>query len=305
MKKIIALILTLTMVTVILPFAVLAADEGTSLPVGPNYGEWSVSGKDYTCSSRPDSQENFGLYVLGDATDNKVTLSADITVPITGQAGFMFGITDCNGDKQITQAADQYYLVCLRGTLNISVTRCDKRWVNWKETSEVLAEKGQTVAMSVTYTKTADAVTIVVTADGEEVLTYTDNEPLSGIAYGLATKDTQPLKNVSVTASTNPGTGSGGETNPGTGSGGETNPGTGSGSETNPGTGSGGETNPGTGSGSETNPGTGSGSETDPGNKPEDKPATGDALAIVALVMVCSLGAALTVIKKRSVNKVQ
>ncbi len=168
------------------------------ISVGPNYGEWTVEEKNYTCSSRPDPQENFALYVLSESADKEVTLTADITVPITGQAGFMFGITDCNNDGVINENADQYYLVCLRGTRNISVTRCDMRWVNWIQSSDVIAEVGQTLNVSATYTKDADGVKIVVSADGVELFTYTDSNPLTGTAYGLATKDTQPLQNVTA-----------------------------------------------------------------------------------------------------------
>lgn len=203
MKKIIALILTLAMVAVIVPFAVSADDAAQTFKVAANRGDWEITnGNDYTCYSRPGAP-NFGLYVLGNALDGEVTLSADLT--IGNEYGFMFGITDSNNDGAIAETGDQYYLVDLRPSGLVGLERNDKKWDGdkgdggWDDTSEVdVANPGETVTLTATYTRTADSVTIVVSVDGKEVINYTDNDPFTGVAYGLASKTGEPLKNVSA-----------------------------------------------------------------------------------------------------------
>ncbi len=203
MKKILAFILALTMATAVVPAAlsVSAADtEVKTFRVGGNRGDWSNDGTNYRCYSRPGAP-NFGLYVLGNALDGEVTLSADLTHG--QQYGFMFGINDANGDNSIAESGDQYYLVNLITNANdgdvgqIGIERNDKAWGNWAAKTEgVVVAEGQTATVTATYTKTADAVTIVVFVNGEQVLEYTDNDPLPGVGYGLASKSDGYMRNV-------------------------------------------------------------------------------------------------------------
>lgn len=155
-----------------------------------------------TCGTRP-AAPDFGLYILGNTLDGEVTLSADLTVG--NEYGFMFGITDCNGDQSIAETGDQYYLVYMHEIGMVAIERNDRKrdensgdggWADSTESS--VAEPGESVTFSATYTKNADKVTIAVFANGKEILHYEDSNPFVGVAYGLASKSGEPMKNVSV-----------------------------------------------------------------------------------------------------------
>lgn len=200
MKKIASIALALTIAAAALPAVVSSAEEGPSptFQVAANRGDWEVYGSSFTAVSMP-SGTNFALYVLGNAIDGEATISADLTV---GQEyGFMFGITDANGDRSIAEGdagkanGDQYYLVDLRKEGKIGIERNDKKWDSsigdngWIAVTEsVVANAGETVSVSATYKKTADKVTITVSVGDDEVLTYEDTNPFVGVAYGLASK---------------------------------------------------------------------------------------------------------------------
>lgn len=194
MKKIIALILTLVMVVTVLPLAVSADDAAPEVepltPIGSNRGDWSVTGNNYkTTSDAPGNNQM--LYVLGNAVDGEVTVSATLE---TGKrmSGFMFGIVndyfgDTTDPQQISKF-DKYYLTMYAETDGtIKIFRVDNNQESTVKTEKVTTS-GDTVKLSATYTKNADGVTIELTVDDNTVITYTDDNPFDGVGYGLATR---------------------------------------------------------------------------------------------------------------------
>ncbi|MGM9681200.1 MAG: SGNH/GDSL hydrolase family protein [Eubacteriales bacterium] len=173
-------------------------------------GDWTVDGSNYTCTSRVD-WPNFGSYLLGEQnTASAITLTADIPVGSAaneatgngGDSGFLFAVSDLNGNGIIEEGSDQYYLVELTAYSNgisVGIERNDKSWSGFAaQTPKMLYSVGDIVNLSVTYFDGSFTVTV----DGTEALTWTDANPLTGTAYGLCSKITgEVFRNVSVSES--------------------------------------------------------------------------------------------------------
>ncbi|MGM9637622.1 MAG: NPXTG-anchored protein [Eubacteriales bacterium] len=169
-----------------------------SITVGENGGNWIVDGANYTAQERV-SWPNFSVYGLGNA-DEKVTLTATLTVSAKGDeatnngadAGFLFAVADVNDNKSIEEGADYYYLVeiaCSEDAAFIGISRNAATWGGWAaQKLDTGYEKGEKVTFSATYDPAT--ATIIVSANGEKVLEWTDGAPLAGTGYGLCTKIT-------------------------------------------------------------------------------------------------------------------
>lgn len=198
MKKIIALILTLAMIAAMIPFAVSAADDDWSaVRVGQNRGDWLIDGDNFTARNGPpsDTDYSFPLYVLGNANDGEVTLSATFEAGKNREQGFMFGITLYPGENnplQVYEARDHYYIVEMSSANQIIIARNEKAW-DAKEIKALPEGTGE-YTLSATYIKTSDSVEIVVSVNGEEFLSYKDTNPFPGVGYGLVSK----TKNVAI-----------------------------------------------------------------------------------------------------------
>lgn len=173
-------------------------------------GDWTVEASNYTCTSRVD-WPNFGSYLLGEQdASTAITLTADIPVGSAaneatgngGDSGFLFAVSDLNGNGIIEEGSDRYYLVeiaAYSAGVSVGIERNDKAWSGFAaQTPKMLYSVGDIVNLSVTYFDGSFTVTV----DGTEVLTWTDANPLTGSSYGLCSKITgEVFRNVSVTES--------------------------------------------------------------------------------------------------------
>lgn len=169
-----------------------------SITVGENGGNWTVDGTNYTAAERV-SWPNFSVYGLGNTTE-KVTLTATLTVASKGDeatnnggdSGFLFAVADVNDNKSIEEGADFYYLVEIAATEDgafIGISRNAATWGGWAaQKTETGYAKGDKITLSATYDPAT--ATITISANGTEVLVYTDPAPLAGTGYALATKVT-------------------------------------------------------------------------------------------------------------------
>lgn len=197
----------LTAAALILPVLPTASAWATTGDFG---GSWTVDGSTYTCKERI-GWPNFSTYLLGEQdAASAVTLTADVPIGSSaneetnngGDSGFMFAVSDLNGNGVIEEGSDQYYLVEFTAYSNgvyVGIERNDKSWSGFAaQTPNMLYSVGDYANLSVTY---FDG-TFTVTVDGTQVLTYTDPTPLTGSGYGLCSKITgEVFENVSVTES--------------------------------------------------------------------------------------------------------
>lgn len=177
---------------------------------GDLYGDWTVDGDTYTLNitEGPNyGNEKFAAYVLGN-TDQKVTLTADITASERngwgGDSGFLFAVADANGDGQVKEGGDYYYLVEISCTEDhfIGIEKNIGGWGDWCARYNIEGmEAGKTYTFSATFDP-ADG-TITVSLNGEVVMEYADPAPLKGTGYALASKTYGAvLANVSVVEGT-------------------------------------------------------------------------------------------------------
>ena len=162
---------------------------------------WTVDGDKYTLNITENGYGNakFATYALGNS-DKKVTLTADFTVaPLAkwgpdngGDSGFLFAISDMNGDGNITEGGDYYYLVDIGANGDfVGIERNAGGWGDWiartnNNTGNLKLETGKTYSFSATFDP--EAGTITASIDGVVVLEYTDAHPFSGTGYALASK---------------------------------------------------------------------------------------------------------------------
>ncbi|MGM9637488.1 MAG: GDSL-type esterase/lipase family protein [Eubacteriales bacterium] len=197
----------LTAAALILPALPTATVWATTGDFG---GNWTVDGSTYTCNERVD-WPNFSTYLLGDQNAaSAITLTADVPIGSTaneatgngGDSGFLFAVSDLNGNGIIEEGSDRYYLVEFTTYSNgvyVGIERNDKSWSGFAaRTPNMLYSVGDVANLSVTYFNGSFTVTV----DGTEVLTWTDADPLTGTGYGLCSKITgEVFRNVSVTES--------------------------------------------------------------------------------------------------------
>ena len=163
-----------------------------------NNAMWTVEGNQYTLNIATPAEgygnARFASYALGNS-DKKVTITAKFAFPEFskwgndngGDNGFLFAIADKNGDGKISESGDFYYLVDVRTDGSIGIEKNRGSWGGWAaESAKLNLEIGTEYEVSVSYDPATG--TIVVTVDGEEVLNWTDSNPMLGTGYAIASK---------------------------------------------------------------------------------------------------------------------
>lgn len=176
-----------------------------SINEGDNGGAWTVDGSNYSSAERMD-WPNFSVYGLGNNADNKkMSISAKITVGSMydeptqqgGDLGFIVGVADMNENGKIEENGDIYYLIDIMDNGSIGIERNYRTWGGWAQTIPMGLEAGEVVELTAIYDPAEGH--IVVYLDGEEMLDYTDDNPLQGTGYALASKVTEcSYENVTV-----------------------------------------------------------------------------------------------------------
>ncbi len=182
------------------------ATVGTT--AGANGGDWTADGSKYVANTRV-AWPDFAGYTLGQSSNKTVVLSATVKVGNSnneemqngGDIGFIFGASDHNGNNAINEFGDWYYLVALTGTNDgptVSIERNHGNWGGWSVRRWDLGlYEGDVVDLVAAYEPAAGKITVW--ANGYKVAEYTDNNPLPGTGYGLASKQTNgTFENVKV-----------------------------------------------------------------------------------------------------------
>ncbi len=148
-------------------------------------GTWTkVSDTEYSVENHQNGNDYFDYYELGKSAE--VTLTADMVATNGAQQSFLVGVVDVNGDGQIRESGDQYYLVCFEGT-RIAIERNDKGWGGWaRENIETGVALGETCTIKVTYKNG----TINVYSKGTLIAEYADGNTWDNgnTGFGLASK---------------------------------------------------------------------------------------------------------------------
>ncbi|MBO5778577.1 MAG: hypothetical protein J6R82_03315 [Clostridia bacterium] len=163
-----------------------------------NNAMWTVEGNKYTLNIATPAEgygnARFASYALGNS-DKKVTLTTKFAFPEFskwgndngGDNGFLFAIADKNGDGMISESGDFYYLVDVRTDGSVAIEKNQGGWGGWSaESAKLNLAVGTEYVVSASYDPATG--TIVVTVDGEEVLNWTDSNPMLGTGYALASK---------------------------------------------------------------------------------------------------------------------
>lgn len=164
-------------------------------------GTWEkVSDTEYSVENHQNGNDYFDYYELGKSAE--VTLSADMVATDGSQQSFLLGVVDVNGDGQIRETGDQYYLVHFNGT-RLAIERNDKIWGGFAmEGIDTGVAIGETCTLKATYKKG----TINVYANGKLIAEYADSNTWDNgeTGFGLACKCTPKVtfKNVSVDTET-------------------------------------------------------------------------------------------------------
>ncbi len=168
-------------------------------------GKWAKSGNDYTLLDRGGLGNSFSYYGLGDS-DKTVTLSAtfDLSKYRLQEQGFMFAVSDVEVNAEqgnvVNEGASNYYLVDIRpghNNVKIGIERNEKKWGGW--TIDLDANGTVANAEPVVITATYKAGKIAIYLNGNLVITYADENPLTGTGYGLASKTTyRTMSNVTA-----------------------------------------------------------------------------------------------------------
>lgn len=180
-----------------IPLAVSAAlisgtTEVEAVAQGQNRANWYVDGNKYTQTSDAPGT-NFALYVLGNST-KEVTLSA--TLKVGNEYGFMFAIQDTNReskdqDVQIYETGDQYYLVeqhVKDGVNKIGIERNEGGWGDWAQDYDLKDTDIVDGKITLKATYLNGTIKVYLGTSDKPILEYTDDKPLTGIGYGLASK---------------------------------------------------------------------------------------------------------------------
>lgn len=176
------------LLTVLLTGALCMSALSLAVSADSVMGTWDDSKKsenEYSVANHQNGNDYFDYYALGEA--DSVTLTAKVT--IGGQKGFFFGVKDNNGDGQIREAADQYYLVALDGG-DIGIERNDAKWGDWSVRNVTGKSDGDEITLKATYKKGS----INVFVDGKLVAEYGDPAPLQGKGFGLVAKNDTTFK---------------------------------------------------------------------------------------------------------------
>jgi len=204
---------------------------------------WEIKDGTAKCTART-GWPDFVTYILGESSE-AVTIEAELVIGNTGielmnnggDYGFLFAVTDNNGDGIIAEDGDFYYLVDLQSNGVIGIHRNNGGWNpdGWGAEYQTNLSQGTTVKLTVTYN--AGNIKVYINDGEEPVIDYTDTNTaiLSGTSYALASKVTNavytnltvngvapenhdlPITNYDASA---PGDGAGGDDaggNPGTG----------------------------------------------------------------------------------------
>lgn len=182
--------------------------ETQTVPVGPDTHEktvWENEGSSYTLKGR-DMGTSFNTWILGNTT-NAVSISADFNLNQNGEQGFMFGVNNRTNTDFIDENAALYYLVDAQvndNDIHIGIEKNTSAWKGWAAEATVAKDtlSGDTFTLKAAY----EDGKIVVTINGQEVLTYTDTGVLlPGTGYGLCSKTTNnTISNVVVEVESDP-----------------------------------------------------------------------------------------------------
>ncbi len=168
---------------------------------------WTIDGTTYTHNVRENMGNDFNTVILGNAAaDDTVTLT--MTVDNTGEGkierGFMFGVTDTNGDGKIGENEDFYYLVDFtseNGKTNIGIERNRCNWCSWLVEKTLPDELNTDVLnLKVVYNNASFEIYVNDTL----VISHTNLTPFTGTGYGVVSKTAGiTLSNVTATVTNN------------------------------------------------------------------------------------------------------
>jgi len=182
------------------PVAVIAETENQPVTATqPDGSSWTVDGNNYTCNSRI-SWPNFSSYKLGNlgagetvmiSSDIKASTSGDEATNAGGDSGYLFAVTDVNGNGVIEETEDTYYTVEISGftdnRVNVVIERNNKSWSPVR-TVRYLCPTYVSINFTVTFDSATSTINVYV--NGELITSYTDTDPLTGTGYYLASKIT-------------------------------------------------------------------------------------------------------------------
>lgn len=191
MKKIAFILLTLVMIA---SMSVLAVSADAVM------GTWTkVSDTEYSVENHQNGNDYFDYYELG--KDGEVTLSSELTIVDGAQQAYLFGVNDVNGDGQIREKQDQYYLVCFIWGGQIGIERNDKDWGGWAKEAHTGFNPGDTFTLKVSFKNGY----FKIYANNKLILEYGDQNPWeNATGFGLASKAGPKVtfSNVSVDTAT-------------------------------------------------------------------------------------------------------
>ena len=219
MKK--TVVILFTVLSALFVLLTLCANAAAGITENKDYGgDWVVDGDTYTCRERI-AWPDFGFYSLGNA-DGKIGLYMEMTVAdkstepkgLGGDAGFLVGVTDENGDGIISENEDTYYLIDISSSNDggfIGIEKNEKKWSDWKEIDHSSSfQKGASVGLTLIYDPDTAYFAVYITeidengnrtTEAEPWIEWTDNvSPLKGTGYGICSKITGGVfRNVRVT----------------------------------------------------------------------------------------------------------
>lgn len=222
MKKLAASALALLLICLALPLAASAAGE--TVEVNKDYGgDWRIDGSTYTCRERI-NWPDFGVYTLGNA-DGIIKLYMEMTVAdksvepdgLGGDAGFLVGITDVDGDGIIEENGDLYYLIDISSSNDGGFVAIEKNIGKWNDWSVIdhssSFQRDSVVGLCLIYDPAAAHFAVYITeiddmgnkmTEADPWIEWTDeNDPLTGKGFGICSKITGGVfNNVTVATGT-------------------------------------------------------------------------------------------------------
>ena len=160
---------------------------------GINGGEWTIDGDTYTRTAAAPGY-SFASVVLGNAKKASVTF----TTKSGGEFGILLACGDINGDKNLTEQIDTYYLVDFMGDRRVAIERNAGQWSGWAAEGSVTyaSEDGVDVTLTVEY----DNGKITAKCGDTVLVEWTDPNPLKGTGFALASKADKTFTITNVTS---------------------------------------------------------------------------------------------------------
>ena len=214
MKKLITVLLAAAVIIGVLPAAV-SAESGAVRENSDYGGAWEINGTTYQSRERIE-WPNFGVYMLGN-TDEKIGLYMEMTIAdkstepdgLGGDAGFMVGISDLNGNGIIEENYDEYYLIdisCSNDGGFIAIEKNKAKWGDWEVIDHSSSfQKGAVVGLCLIYDPAVSYFAVYISEIDSEGKAMTepdpwiewtdDSDPFTGKGYGLCSKITDGVFN--------------------------------------------------------------------------------------------------------------